>query len=208
MNEMDTFLKENEGLIRLGIRKLFATFHLAEKVAIRHNMDYEDLIQIGRVALWKSKQNFDESLGYKFSSYAVKNIKFTIMTELRLRGHLIHVPAQQDIKKFPRHYVPGDSVTDDNGDTLFSLIGSGYDLEGEVMEKVHHLEMRKKLQLILSEMTLKERNIVILRVQGKSFREIASRYGVSHQAISAKYKVTLERLKKKVSHHAKREEVG
>lgn len=208
MNEMDTFLKENEGLIRLGIKRLFATFHLAEKVATRHNMDYEDLMQIGRVALWKSKQNFDESLGYKFSSYAVKNIRFTIMTELRLRGHLIHIPANLDIKKFPRHYVPGDSVADENGDTIFSLISSGYDLEGEVMEKVHHLEMRKKLQLLLSEMTLKERNIVILRVQGKTFRDIARRYGVTHQAISAKYEKTIERLKKKVTHHAKREEVS
>jgi RNA polymerase sigma factor (sigma-70 family) len=208
MNEIDTFLKDNEGLIRLSIRKLFATFSHAEKIAQRHNMDHDDFMQIGRVSLWKCKQNFDKSLGYKFSTYAVKTIRYDIRNELRRRGHLIHIPANLDIKKYQKQYVPGDYSINDEGETIFSLIGSGYDLEGEVVEKVHNIEMKKKLQEILAEMTLKERNIVILKVQGKTFREIATRYDISHQAIAYTYQKTLDRLRNKAIYHAKREGVS
>lgn len=36
---------------------------------------YEDLLQEGRLALWKACQNFDETKGFAFATYAIPSIK-------------------------------------------------------------------------------------------------------------------------------------
>lgn len=195
--EMNEFLKANEGLVRLTIFKMFGSDYSADRVAAKYNMTVDDLKQVARIELWNSKLKFDESKGYTFSTYAVKNMKYLIMRELRFRGHAIKVPLQHDIADFSFTYIPGDREVNEEGDSIFSLIGSDYDLEEEVMLPVEQQEKRELLQRVLSDLKPKERNIIILRLQGKSFREIGQRYLRSHQAISKMYRNTLDRLKEK-----------
>ncbi len=44
--------------------------------------DREDLFQIGCIGLFNAARNFDNSLGYAFSTYAVKAIRNTLLTEI------------------------------------------------------------------------------------------------------------------------------
>ena len=65
---------------------------LVKSVAMRlsfvYGEDAEDLMQIGYVGLIKAIKGFDESKGYKFSTYAVPMITGEIKSQLRDQGKI------------------------------------------------------------------------------------------------------------------------
>ncbi|MGZ6347373.1 MAG: sigma-70 family RNA polymerase sigma factor [Anaerolineales bacterium] len=64
---LETLLRENDGLIHTIIRR--------QGIA---GIEYEDLIQEGRIALWQSILHFDPGRGYAFSSYAWAAIRHQV----------------------------------------------------------------------------------------------------------------------------------
>ncbi|MBR4031039.1 MAG: SigB/SigF/SigG family RNA polymerase sigma factor [Clostridia bacterium] len=68
-------IEENIGLV-----------HSVAKRFLGRGTDYEDLVQIGSIGLIKAVNNFDESLGFKFSTYAVPMIMGEIKRYLRDDG--------------------------------------------------------------------------------------------------------------------------
>ena len=71
----NSVIEENLGLV----------YAVAKRFTGR-NVEYEDLVQIGSIGLIKASENFDESLGYKFSTYAVPMIMGEIKRYLRDDG--------------------------------------------------------------------------------------------------------------------------
>ena len=66
--EMEKMYNENESLVSFVLIKHFTTY-------MNHsNSELEDMYQEGRMALWEAVQKFDESKGYKFSSFACRYI--------------------------------------------------------------------------------------------------------------------------------------
>ena len=49
-------------------------YKVYNKQFVRYGHIKEDLLQCGRMALWRACQRFDETKGYKFSTYAVRAI--------------------------------------------------------------------------------------------------------------------------------------
>ncbi len=68
-------VEENMGLV-----------HSVAKRFVGRGTEYEDLVQIGCIGLIKAVNNFDESTGYKFSTYAVPMIMGEIKRHLRDDG--------------------------------------------------------------------------------------------------------------------------
>lgn len=68
-------IEENIGLV-----------HSVAKRFLGRGTDYEDLVQIGSIGLIKAVNNFDESLGFRFSTYAVPMIMGEIKRYLRDDG--------------------------------------------------------------------------------------------------------------------------
>ena len=56
---LNELLREHERLVHKVVRQQYGG-----------SADYEDLIQEGRIGLWRAIEGFDESLGYAFSTYA------------------------------------------------------------------------------------------------------------------------------------------
>ena len=56
---LDALLREHERLVHKVVRQQYPG-----------RADYEDLIQEGRIGLWRAIEGFDGSLGYAFSTYA------------------------------------------------------------------------------------------------------------------------------------------
>jgi len=71
----NTEIEQNLGLV-----------HSVAKRFIGRGAEYEDLVQIGSLGLVKAARNFDESTGYKFSTYAVPMIMGEIKRYLRDDG--------------------------------------------------------------------------------------------------------------------------
>ena len=69
------FLNENKGLVHLAVNKF-----------LNRGTDAEELIQIGMIGLYKAMINFNMSLDFKFSTYAVPMIMGEIKRYLRDDG--------------------------------------------------------------------------------------------------------------------------
>jgi RNA polymerase primary sigma factor len=63
-------------------------------VARNAGLDPDDLISEGNIALIKSYRNFDDSKGYKFSTYAVKNIRLQGLKFLRDHSKTVKHPRR------------------------------------------------------------------------------------------------------------------
>ena len=67
----------------------FLPLHIVNKLRIRGrlcNLDPDDAIQVGQVALIRAADHFDFSRGVQFSTYAYRCIFWGILTEIRREG--------------------------------------------------------------------------------------------------------------------------
>ncbi len=79
------------------------------------HIEYDDLVQAGSIGLMTALQNFDESLGYKFSTFAYPYIEGHIINELRDNNLMIYVSYQMQHKVFEykeQHNLTGITMLD------------------------------------------------------------------------------------------------
>lgn len=74
-DSQDIFLYENKGLVHLVVNKFKG-----------RGVDFDDLVQLGMIGLYKAMMNFDNGIGIKFSTYAVPMISGEIKRFLRDDG--------------------------------------------------------------------------------------------------------------------------
>lgn len=79
-------IRQHEGLVHTVLQGVY-----------RYGVPYADLVQEGRIALWRAIQGFDSERGYAFSTYAgvaIQRRTYTYVTRMtRPQGHLPATPA-------------------------------------------------------------------------------------------------------------------
>ena len=128
---------------------------LVKKVAVKYygaygnSLDREDLEQVGYLGLLTAAEKYDASSGAKFSTYAVKWIKHSILREIEEHGFSIRLPANvvENIGKcikLDTTFMQQDIERDER----LQLIA--YTLDMTVAEVKKYLSMRKRYQLYVS----------------------------------------------------------
>lgn len=92
---IDEIVERNMGLV---IKQL-------EKYHKENDPLYEDLVQLGKIAIVKAAKDFDESLGNKFSTYCTEIIKGEIKNFLRDVAWAIKVPREEKSIGWKLHYL-------------------------------------------------------------------------------------------------------
>lgn len=99
-------------------------YFVINKMGIKYN--FQECYEAGEIGLIRATKTFDESKGFKFSSYAIKFIKYEICKYLqytnrkRRKGNLKDISLDTDIKQ---------------NITLLEIIDSGIDIENDCIEK-------------------------------------------------------------------------
>lgn len=81
---LDRIIEVNVKLVK-SIAKRF--------INLGHMLEFDDLVQIGIIGLYKAVEKFDESLGYSFSTYATWWIKQRLHREIMDLGFTIRLPV-------------------------------------------------------------------------------------------------------------------
>lgn len=153
--DIDEKIRENEKLVFYTLSKFFP-----------ERKDDEDLQQLGRIALWKCLVGFDEAKG-EFSSYAVKAIRMTILTEInkekRLKVPVVTMSLDEPMPVGDEPGMVGEFFCGRN----FEFV----DFEG-FMNRLG--EMKNK----------KVKEIVKMMIEGYTLRETAEKLGISKQRVS------------------------
>ena len=174
-----------------------------------HNENMDDLFQIGCIGLMKSIDNFDPTIGVKFSTYAVPmiigevrrylrdNSAYRIPRSLRdtayqaikskekLSRKLVHDPSLAEISK-----DCGIPVYTDGGDTLY-VMDQISDKKNKEEAWVKNLVLDDALKLLDD----RARQIIKLRFfEGKTQIEVAEEINISQAQVSRLEKNALKNM--------------
>ncbi|MGG4449600.1 sigma-70 family RNA polymerase sigma factor [Brevibacillus porteri] len=138
------------------------------------DMDEDDLFQIGCIGLVKAIENFDPSLNYQFSTYAV----------FRIRAELSHALVYYKREKRTKaQTVRIDQKVKETGALLSEVIADHYSLEDEVMNQERIREAMRIEPIITS--------CLISRL---THREIGRKMGITPQRVSQRIMAMRKKL--------------
>lgn len=190
-------------------------------------VEYDDLFQCGCVGLIKAVDNFDETLGYKFSTYAVPVIMGEIKRLFR-DGGAVKVSRSLKEKSLKAQAVREQFINLELREPTVSefaeLLGCDISETAEILNVINpiisinqfgedgsedfdipvddsdKLFDRLSVNQVLQTLTEQERRIVDYRFyKGKTQSETASLLGISQVQVSRKEKALLLKLREKLS---------
>lgn len=208
----DKMIEDNIGLV-----------HSIAKRFTGRGVDYEDLFQTGCVGLIKAVDNFDESKGFKFSTYAVPVIMGEIRRIFRDGGAIKvsralkekSVKAQMLRERFAKRELREPTVSE-----LSDMLGCGVDETAEILNVINPMLSlnsfgedgsesldvpfdnreeifdRISVMQVMEKLSNEERFIIDSRYfNGKTQSETAKKLGVSQVQVSRKEKDILKKLR-------------
>lgn len=208
----DKMIEDNIGLV-----------HSIAKRFTGRGVDYEDLFQTGCVGLIKAVDNFDESKGFKFSTYAVPVIMGEIRRIFRDGGAIKvsralkekSVKAQMLRERFAKRELREPTVSE-----LSDMLGCGVDETAEILNVItpmlslnsfgedgsesldvpfdnrEQIFDRISVMQVMEKLSGEERFIINSRYfNGKTQSETAQKLGVSQVQVSRKEKDILKKLR-------------
>lgn len=210
--DRDKMIEDNIGLV-----------HSIAKRFMGRGVDYEDLFQTGCIGLIKAVDNFDESKGFKFSTYAVPVIMGEIRRIFRDGGAIKvsralkekSVKAQMLRERFAKKELREPTVSE-----LSDMLGCDIDETAEILNVINpmlslnsfgedgneNLDVpfdnreeifdRISVMQVMEKLSDDERFIINSRYfNGKTQSETAQKLGVSQVQISRKEKDILRKLR-------------
>lgn len=136
--------------------------------------DDEDMKQEALIGLWRACRAFDPEKGCEFSTLAFPCIKNAILQALRRKGREFEADASLDAE--PRSIAMRDAYSTA---TL-----------GDIVEDPHALDEHNAIDAnhFLQELPADKRQLVVLKMQGMTQREIAQGCGISQAEVSRRLK--------------------
>ena len=172
---------------RLVEHNLRLVAHIVKKYYAQTD-DVEDLISIGTVGLIKGINTYREEKGVKLSSYVSRCIENEILMNFRgKRKSAGDVSLSEAL-----------DLEEDGGALSFMDVISQ---EDDLVERLGSEEACRRLrQLIRTELTERERSVILLRYgleggEGQTQRQVAQRFGISRSYVSRIEKRALEKLR-------------
>ncbi len=209
----EKIIKENLGLV-----------HSCCKRFVGRNIEYDDMFQVGCMGLLKASRDFDESLGFKFSTYAVPVILGEIKRLFRDTGAVkvsrslkelsLKVSAVKQREEQKNGYTPsaselakimGVDVQEINEAICVSMptVSLTYsdddgtkELDIPLEQSDEELASRLSIGQAIERLDDKDRRIIMLRYfSGLTQTEVANRLNMSQVQVSRREKKLLKDMK-------------
>lgn len=188
---MEINIEENMGLVFSTIIRTFGSIESAMSIARNNSIDYEDLVQIGRIALWKASTKFDESKGYTFSTYASRCINGYLLNEMN--KSIINISTTKYTLKERQEIVSSilsihKQFGETKEDTLENILEDEFYFEDKLITNID-------MENLLSILSDKNKAIVIERMNGLTFKQIAAKVNSTEHSCRNCYGVSMKKLK-------------
>lgn len=172
---------------KLILHNLRLVSHIVRKY-YSASKNQEDLVSIGTIGLVKAVDTYNTDNGTRFATYAAKCIQNEILMSFRAeKKHASDISINETI----------DVDRDGNPLAYIDVISSDENVSEETERRILS---ERALRCIKTVLTLRERQIIIMRyglcgTQELTQREIAEKLGISRSYVSRIEKSALEKLK-------------
>lgn len=189
------------------VKKVAAKYEYKAKLV---GLDFKDLVSFGTIGLIKAFDDFDDSLGFRFSTYAVPKIKGEVTKSINRSNIGVYYPVnvRRDVDMIQTRKLEECSIEDISKQLSINTNRVKYALEFIKQGAPNSLETKlrvkgrdKEISLLsmlgtdqdfssavvsefLKTLDDKELDIMRLRFEDNSFQEISKIYGVTQQAVS------------------------
>lgn len=180
-------VQEHLGLANLQANRVYEKFYLQDRY------DYEDILQMCYVGLVKAARKFDETKGFKFSTFACKWMWGWVMSNI-LRDK--YYPAKEKYKHLKSFVYSTDAVVPNCEDKEMTYIDLISDPENEIENCLNSMALKQALKKLPD----KHRNVIYFRYfKNKTQTEIAKILGTDQANISRTEKAALKKLKEYIN---------
>ncbi len=216
MKSHDELTLENLGLV-----------HSCAKKLSQRGVEYEELVSAGYIGLIKAAKRYDESLGFRFSTFAVPSILGEMKRIFRDGGSVkvsrslkeLSLKAQRAAEEFRRCEgeeptlcelsmllkVPKETLSEAlsaslTPQSLSCSDDTGFEADVAVPSKEESITERMTLHQIIDELSSEERELISLRYfKGKTQTQVAEALGLSQVQVSRKEKKILLSMREKMT---------
>jgi RNA polymerase sporulation-specific sigma factor len=158
--------------------------------------DKEDLIQEGMIGLFKAIRDFNNDRNTSFKTFADMCIKRQVITAIKSATRQKHIPLNSYIS------LDGPVSSNDDDRSLLELLSGKNSLNPE--ELLITNEKAKIIENILTELlTDLEKNVLILYLEGQTYKEISEKFNRSVKAIDN----ALTRVKRKLERYINKNDI-
>lgn len=210
---VDETVRNNQGLVARVAKYYHARVNLSERV------DFEDLMQEGRIGVVEAWRRFDPARGLKFSTYAIYWIRQRMARYLTANASELHVPIATKTeqtraaaaiarKKCVRLDDPWSGSDDGSESDLSGVLGSD-DLNHEANSE--RMWKRAQVERLMRALTPRERVIVreffeFVRYSDKvaTLQSVADRHGVSKERVRQIVAKAVEKMRAEFERGGKR----
>lgn len=144
---------------------------------------YDDLVQEGYCGLLQAADKYNTGLGVSFVTLAFYWVKRN-MDRFIIKSSSVKVSAHVKLSDIPKVASLDAPVENSNGDKEICLgdtLQSNNNVESEV-------EFKIMLEKIIETLTEEEKKILLLRVKGYTFKQIADELGISERQMNFRLK--------------------
>lgn len=178
MFDPSVMFEEKQGLILHAITQKYGSYEKADGIARRNNMEFYDMLQIGRVVLWRICCNYDPDKEESLNAYIIKSVQYRIMQEFHRNGLPIRFSdwcPREKRAEFNFHSIDASVDEGDGARGYFAV----YSVDpADVALK------RIELEETLSKLTSEERFVLIQRGAGFLDDEIAEMMGTYRRKVT------------------------
>jgi RNA polymerase sigma factor (sigma-70 family) len=181
--DADELYYKHEGLVKKSLERGFPNHHSFAKI---HGLDKDDLLQLGKIGLFKATKGYDSSKGASFETYARKIILYTIMTEAKKysvnnKDNRTYDLVDKTSMEYPIASTDGDVVD------LHDVVEAKDDAFDEI-------ELDMMLQKVSGKVSANIVEAVKMRCYLYTFEEIGLALGMSSQGVQQMLKKNREIL--------------
>ncbi|MED3087427.1 sigma-70 family RNA polymerase sigma factor [Bacillus toyonensis] len=175
----EELFEEKQHLVFAAIKQRFGSIARATQIAERNNMELDDLIQVGRMHLWKCCVKYDTERAETFNAYVMKVMKWAMSDELHMKGTPFKVSRKVSHEERNQIHIHSIDLHRDEETVNEFYAVSPINVEEEVMSSIEFEEVTSVLEE-------REKSIILHIGEGYTTREIARKFEMGKSTVNKK----------------------
>lgn len=169
--------------------------HTAVSRELPRHIDPAEWHAVGIIGFIRAIMGFDESKGFRLSTYGMKCVRLYTRTQFSTKGRFIHRPhtvSQKNKAVYEQIRCCSLDTSDADGRTRMDGVRSR---EAYADDRSEQLEA---LRSAMQHIDRRERDILVLRAEGLTLGQIADRLGISRERVRQIEQVAIAAVRKHI----------